>query len=94
MRKLSVPLLLQSKGEFTKFEILLAIMRSQPHVKQKDISETLGVTIQAVSKYFKKLKKEGYLEAGSERADYRLTPKAALRIQEDLKSLEKVRHLD
>ena len=51
-------------------------MRNQPHVKQKDISETLGITIQAISKYFKKLTKEGLLESGSERADYRLTPKA------------------
>jgi putative transcriptional regulator len=71
------------------FEILLAIKRGQPHVKQKDISETLGVTIQAVSKYFKKLKKEGYLETGSERADYRLTQKAISGIQSDLKSLER-----
>ena len=62
-------------------------MRGQPHVKQKDISETLGVTIQAVSKYFKNLKKEGYLETGSERADYRLTQKAISGIQADLKSL-------
>lgn len=88
MRKSSVPLLLRSKSEFTRFEILLAIMRGQPHVKQKDISETLGVTIQAVSKYFKNLKKEGYLETGSERADYRLTQKAISGIQADLKSLE------
>jgi len=89
LRKSSVPLLLQSKSEFTMFEILLAIKRGQPHVKQKDISETLGVTIQAVSKYFKKLKKEGYLETGSERADYRLTQKAISGIQSDLKSLER-----
>ena len=52
-------------------------MRNQPHIKQKDISDKLGITIQAISKYFKKLTKEGLLEAGSERADYRLTPKAA-----------------
>lgn len=81
--------LLQSKGEFTKFQILLEIMRNQPHIKQKDISETLGITIQAVSKYFKKLTREKLLEAGSERADYRLTPKAISVLQEDLKGLER-----
>ncbi len=50
-------------------------MRNQPHVKQKDISDKIGITIQAISKYFKKLTKEGLLEIGSERADYRLTSK-------------------
>lgn len=89
MRKLSDTHLLQNKGEFTKFQILLEIMRNQPHVKQKDISETIGITIQAVSKYFKKLKKEGYIEAGSERADYRLTPKATSKMHEELKRLER-----
>ena len=73
MPKKHQTLLLRDKGEFTKFQILFEIMRNQPHIKQKDISDALGITIQAVSKYFKKLSKEGFLEAGSERADYRLT---------------------
>jgi putative transcriptional regulator len=64
-------------------------MRNQPHVKQKDISDALGITIQAVSKYFKKLMREGLLEAGSERADYRLTPKAVEKLREDIKYLER-----
>jgi len=80
--------LFRDKGEFTKFQILLEVMRNQPHVKQKDISDALGITIQAVSKYFKKLSREGLLEAGSERADYRLTPKATAKLREDLRSLE------
>jgi putative transcriptional regulator len=80
--------LLSNKGEFTKFQILLEIMRNQPHIKQKDISNHLGITIQAISKYFKKLSKEGYLEAGSERADYHLTPKANTKLREDIKNLE------
>ena len=63
-------------------------MRHQPHIKQKDISDKLGITIQAISKYFKKLTKEGLLEAGSERADYRLTPKAAAKLREDIRALE------
>jgi putative transcriptional regulator len=89
MSRQSNPRLLQNKGEFTKFQILLEIMRNQPHVKQKHISETLGITIQAVSKYFKKLGKEGLLDVGSERADYCLTPKAIATLQENLKGLEK-----
>jgi putative transcriptional regulator len=79
---------LRDKGEFTKFQILLEVMRNQPHIKQKDISDKLGITIQAISKYFKKLSKEGLLEAGSERADYRLTPKAVTKLREDVRTLE------
>ncbi len=82
-------LLLRDKGEFTKFQILLEVMRYQPHIKQKDISDKLGITIQAISKYFKKLTKEGYLEAGSERADYHLTPKAVNKLRDDMRNLEK-----
>ena len=80
--------LLSEKGEFTKFQILLEVMRHQPHIKQKEISDKLGITIQAISKNFKKLTKEGLLEAGSERADYRLTPKAAVKLREDLRDIE------
>jgi putative transcriptional regulator len=86
--KKTQPILLRDKGEFTKFQILLEIMRNQPHIKQKDISDKLGITIQAISKYFKKLAKEGLLEAGSERADYRLTPKAVTKLREDVRALE------
>ncbi|MGE5533157.1 MAG: winged helix-turn-helix transcriptional regulator [Bacillota bacterium] len=81
-------ILLRDKGEFTKFQILLEVMRNQPHIKQKDIGDKLGITIQAISKYFKKLTKEGLLEAGSERADYHLTPKAVIKLREDMRALE------
>jgi putative transcriptional regulator len=80
--------LLKDKGEFTKFQILFEVMRNQPHIKQKDISDKIGITIQAISKYFKKLSKEGYLEAGSERADYHLTIKGVAKLQEDMRNLE------
>lgn len=81
--------LLRDKGGITRFQILLEVMRNQPHVKQKDISDSLGITVQAVSKYFKKLVKEGFLEVGSERANYRLTPKAIEKLREDVRNLEK-----
>jgi putative transcriptional regulator len=88
MHKQPQDILLKDKGEFTKFQILLEVMRNQPHVKQKDISDALGITIQAISKYFKKLTKEGLLEAGTERADYRLTAKGITKLREDLKNLD------
>jgi putative transcriptional regulator len=79
---------LRGKGESTEFQILLEVMRSQPHVKQKEVADAVGITVQAVSKYFKKLMKQGLLEAGSERADYRLTPKANETLRDYLRSLE------
>lgn len=78
---------LREKGESTEFQILLEVLRSQPHVKQKDVADAVGITVQAVSKYFKKLVREELLEVGSERANYRLTPKANDKLQDYLKNL-------
>jgi len=88
MKKQSQNMLIRDKGEFTKFQILLEVMKNQPHIKQKDISDTIGITIQAISKYFKNLTKEGLLEAGSERADYRVTQKGITKLREELKNLD------
>jgi putative transcriptional regulator len=81
-------ILLREKAEFTRFQILFEVMRNQPHVRQKDISDKLGITIQAVSKYLKRLAQEGYLEIGSERADYRLTPKGMGKLHENVRNME------
>jgi putative transcriptional regulator len=56
-------------------------------VKQKDVADAVGITVQAVSKHFKSLVRDGLLEVGSERADYRLTPYATERLDDYLKSL-------
>ena len=80
--------LLRDKGEFTKFQILFEIIRRQPHVKQEEISNALGITVQAVSKHFKKLIDEGLVEAGTERANYRLTPKAIEKLREGAKNIQ------
>jgi putative transcriptional regulator len=81
--------LLRDKGELTKFQILFEISKRQPHVKQEEISDALGISVQAVSKHFKKLTKEGCIEAGVEKANYRLTPKAVEKLQEGAKNLER-----
>jgi putative transcriptional regulator len=88
MSKKTPTVLLRDKGEFTKFQILLEIMRNQPHIKQKNISDKLGITIQAISKYFKKLAKEGMIEVGSERVDYRLTSKGVVKLRDGVRALE------
>ncbi len=79
--------ILRDKGENTEFQILLEVLRAQPHVKQKDVADAVGITVQAISKYFKKLAREGFLEVGSERADYGLTSKAMEKLDDYLKSL-------
>ncbi len=79
--------ILRDKSESTAFQILLEVLRSQPHVKQKEVAEAVGITVQAVNKYFKKLAQKGYLVVGSERADYRLTPLATEKLDDYLKSL-------
>ena len=89
MNRMTLTNLMRKRGGFTKFQILLEVMRSQPHVKQKDVSEVVGITVQAVSKHFQELMRDGLLEAGSERADYRLTPKAFEKLSEDLENLER-----
>ena len=63
-------------------------MRNQPHMKQKEIAGTLGITIQAISRYFKKLSKEGLIEVGTERADYRLTSKGVAMLHEKVENME------
>jgi putative transcriptional regulator len=81
--------LLRNKGELTKFQILFEIIKRQPHVKQEEISNALGITVQAVSKHFKKMISEGLVEVGVEKANYRLTPKAIEKLQEGAKNLER-----
>ncbi len=78
---------LRDKGESTDFQILLEVLRSQPHVKQKDVADAVGITVQAVSKHMKKLAREGFLEVGAERADYRLTGRATEKLDDYLKNL-------
>jgi putative transcriptional regulator len=83
-----IPKVLRSKGELTKFQILAEVLRSQPHVRQRDIGEALGITVQAVSKYFSRLEREGFLESGVRRTNYKLTPKAHKKLEEYLADLE------
>lgn len=87
-RKSISPTLLRKKGELTRFQILVEVLRNQPHVKQKEIADALNITVQAVSKYFKKLLRDELIETGVKRANYKLTPKANKKLQEYLADLE------
>lgn len=84
----NIPVVLRSKGELTKLMILVEIFKNQPNIKQKDIGEKLGITVQAVSKYFKKLIKDGMIEPHKEKAHYKLTPIAYKKLKEYILEIE------
>jgi len=48
-------IILRSKREATRFQILVEIAEHQPSVRQQEIAEILGVTPQAVSEYIREL---------------------------------------
>jgi putative transcriptional regulator len=65
-------MILRSKKEITKFQILVEIAGHQPDVMQKEIAERIGITPQAVSEYIKDLVSEGFLFSDG-RMRYRIT---------------------
>jgi len=65
-------MILRSKKEITKFQILVEIAGHQPDVMQKEIAQSIGITPQAVSEYIKDLVSEGYLFSDG-RMRYRIT---------------------
>jgi putative transcriptional regulator len=65
-------MILRSKKEITKFQILVEIAGHQPDVMQKEIAQRIGITPQAVSEYIKDLVLEGYLFSDG-RMRYRIT---------------------
>ena len=45
----------KKRGALTHFQILSEISKQDPHLKQKDLAKSLGITIQAVSENIKTL---------------------------------------
>lgn len=80
----------KNKGELTRFQILGEIARNEPHLRQKDIANKLGITIQAVSENIKSLVEDGYVESGGGgRFRYKITKKGIERIKKEALSLRK-----
>ena len=65
-------MILRSKKESTRFQILVEIAAHQPDVRQKEIANKIGITPQAVSEYIKELVSEGLLYSDG-RVRYRVT---------------------
>ena len=81
-------MILRSKKESTKFQILVEITAHQPDVRQKEIADKIGVTPQAVSEYIKELVSEGLLFSDG-RVRYRVTKKGIEWVLERAQELKK-----
>lgn len=56
-------IILRSKSDATRFQILVEIAENQPAVRQQEIAAKLGVTPQAVSEYIRELVEEGMVSS-------------------------------
>lgn len=81
-------MILRSKKESTKFQILVEIASHQPDVRQKEIADKIGITPQAVSEYIKELVFEGLLFSDG-RVRYRVTKKGVEWVLERAVELKK-----
>lgn len=81
-------MMLRSKKEITKFQILVEIAAHQPGVMQKEIADRIGITPQAVSEYIKALVSQGLLYSDG-RVRYRVTKKGVEYVLEKALELKK-----
>ncbi len=79
----------KKKGELTRFQILAEIAKQQPHLRQKDIAEKLGITIQAVSENIKSLNDEGFVEIREGTARYHITKRGIEKLKKEAVDLRK-----
>jgi putative transcriptional regulator len=56
-------IILRSKREATRFQILVEIAEHQPAVRQQEIADKLGITPQAVSEYIRELVEDGMVSS-------------------------------
>ena len=79
----------KKRGALTHFQILSEISKQDPHLKQKDLAKTLGITIQAVSENIKTLIELGYITSKDGRSPYKITQKGIDKVKRDAISLRK-----
>ncbi len=68
------------KRNITELQVLAEILNHQPHIKQKEIADSLGITVQAVSEHIRNLIKEGYL-CSKGRGEYFVTEKGVKKLK-------------
>lgn len=79
----------KKRGALTHFQILSEISKQNPYLKQKDLAESLGITIQAVSENIKTLIEEGYITSKDGRSPYKITQKGIDKVKKEAISLRK-----
>lgn len=79
----------KKRGEMTHFQILSEISKQEPHLRQKDIAERLGITVQAVSENIKTLIDEDYITSKDGRAPYKISQKGIAKVKKDAINLRK-----
>lgn len=56
------PAVLQSKGDASRYQILIQIAERQPTISQREIAERVGMSSQAVSDYLQELTERGFVQ--------------------------------
>lgn len=79
----------KKRGAMTKFQILSEISKQEPHLKQKDLAERLGITVQAVSENIKSLIDDGYITSKDGRSPYKITQEGIKKVKRDAITLRK-----
>ncbi len=79
----------KKRGALTHFQILSEISKQDPHLKQKDLAEKLGITIQAVSENIKTLIELGYITSKDGRSPYKITQSGIDKVKKDAINLRK-----
>lgn len=79
----------RKKGEITRFQILAEIAKEEPHLRQKDIADKLGITVQAVSENIKSLVDEGFVTTGKGHANYKITKRGIDKVKKEAVNLRK-----
>jgi len=79
----------KKRAALTHFQILSEISKQDPHLKQKDLANKLGITIQAVSENIKTLIELGYITSKDGRSPYKITQAGIDKVKKDVISLRK-----
>lgn len=80
-------IILRSKREATKFQILVEVAEHQPSVRQQEIAEKLGITPQAVSEYIRELVDDEMVRSQG-RGSYTITHKGVEWVINNAEALE------
>ncbi len=79
----------KKRGALTHFQILSEISKQNPNLKQKDLADSLGITIQAVSENIKTLLEQGLITSKDGRSPYKITQKGIDKVKKDAITLRK-----